>query len=269
MAALTITTFLPLCVVAQGDLMIMPRRLVFEGNRNIHEITLANTGQDTATYTVSFIQYHMTDDGEFETITEPRPGQMFADEHLRFFPRSVTLLPGESQIVRMQLRQTPGMAEGEYRSHILFRAVPDERPLGEEQAPQDPNAISIRLIPVFGITIPAIIRVGNVWATVTMSNLKLIEEPDIGPQLQITFSREGNKSVFGDITVDHKTPGGKTTRAGFVSGIAVYTPNTFRNLVFPLDIVEGAELTRGKLIVRFISSDDAQPEVFAEAELKL
>ena len=268
-AVLVASTFLPLCVIAQGDLMIMPRRLVFEENRRIHEITLANTGQDTATYSISFLQYHMTDDGNFETITEPLPGQMFADQYLRFFPRAVTLAPGESQIIRMQFRRRPGMAEGEYRSHIFFRAVPEERPLGEEEPVQDPTEISIRLIPVFGITIPAIIRKGNVWATVAISNLNIVKESINGPQLKLTFNREGNKSVFGDLTVDHISPDGSSTNIGFVSGIAIYTPNLIRNFTMPLVLSEGVDLSSGKLIIRFSSASDLQPEIFAEAELKL
>jgi len=53
----------PFTGMAQGDLMITPRRIVFEGNRDRQEITLANTGNDTARYTVSFVQYRMTPDG--------------------------------------------------------------------------------------------------------------------------------------------------------------------------------------------------------------
>ena len=104
---------LPLVSWGQGDLLVTPRRVVFEGNKQREEIILANMGQDTAAYSISFLQYRMTDDGAFQEITEPQPGELFADRYLRFFPRSVTLAPDESQVIRMQVRRLPNMAEGE------------------------------------------------------------------------------------------------------------------------------------------------------------
>lgn len=38
---------------AQGDLLITPRRVVFEGNKRSTDISLANIGKDTATYSIS------------------------------------------------------------------------------------------------------------------------------------------------------------------------------------------------------------------------
>jgi P pilus assembly chaperone PapD len=69
---------------AQGDLLITPRRVVFEGSKRSMDLNLANTGQDTAVYAISLIQIRMKEDGGFETITEPDPGQRFADRYLRF-----------------------------------------------------------------------------------------------------------------------------------------------------------------------------------------
>lgn len=260
--------FFPFSGIAQGDLLITPRRVVFEGNKQRQEITLANTGQDTATYSVSFVQYHMTEDGSFEVVTEPREGQLFADPYLRFFPRTVTLAPNESQIVRMQVRRMPGMADGEYRSHVYFRAVPVERPLGEEELQADSTAIGVRLTPIFGITIPVILRVGSTSANVTLTDLNLTEAEQ-GRQLQITFRREGNQSVYGDVTVDHQAPDGTIINVGTVRGIAVYTPNTIRRFTMPLNVPEGVDFSTGKLTIRYSSGSDTQAERFDEQTLIL
>ena len=269
MVLLCITGFMPLTMLAQGDLLITPRRVVFEGNNQRQEITLANTGQDTARYNISFVQYRMTEEGTFEQIESPDPGQMFADPYLRYFPRSVTLAPQESQVVRMQLRRLPDMQDGEYRSHMYFRAVPVERPLGEEDMLADTTAIGIRLTPIFGITIPVIIRVGSVSASISLSDLMLVKEEDMPSALEIVFNRQGNQSVFGDLTVDHISPSGTKTEVGLVRGIAVYTPNARRKFTLQLRNTEGVDLTKGKLLVRYTSASEARPEVFAEKELLL
>ena len=259
----------PLTLNAQGDLLITPRRVVFEGNRQRQEITLANTGQDTARYSISFVQYRMSEEGGFEQIESPDPGQLFADAYLRFFPRTVTLAPNESQVVRMQLRRLPDMVEGEYRSHMYFRAVPDEKPLGEEDILSDTTAIGIRLVPIFGITIPVIIRIGELEAGVKLSNLALKQNEDAPPEFSLTMNREGNQSVYGDLTIDYVPPGGEPIEVGVVRGIAVYTPNSKRNFTMQLQQPVGVDYSSGKLVVRYSSASEARPEMYDEQELLL
>ena len=99
---------------AQGNLLITPRRVVFEGSKRSVDLNLANTGIDTATYAISLIQIRMTTEGGFETITEPDPDQLFADKYIRFFPRSVTLGPNEGQIVKVQVSRFNELSPGEY-----------------------------------------------------------------------------------------------------------------------------------------------------------
>lgn len=254
-------------ILAQGDLLVTPRRIVFEGNKQSQEITLANTGSDTAKYNVSFVQYRMTESGAFEQISEPDSGQYFADKYLRVFPRSVTLGPNESQVIRMQFRKMPDMQQAEYRSHLYFRAVPDEKPLGEEDI--DSTSIGIRLIPVFGITIPVIARVGDLNSSVELSGLSLEHNNDTVPSLNITFQRTGNKSVFGDILVEWTSPSGKSVEVGVVRGIAVYTPNKTRKFTMKLRSLPDVEYTKGKLTVTYQAPTDLNSEIYDERDLIL
>ena len=262
--------FLPYKAGAQGDLLVTPRRVVLDGRTRSVDLSLANIGKDTATYTISFVQVRMTEDGGFETITEPDEGQKFASPYLRFFPRSVTLSPDEVQTVKIQATRTRELEPGEYRSHMYFRAVPKENPLGEEPAePQDPSSISIKLVPVFGITIPVIIRIGDTSANVTLSDLSLNFEKDTIPRLGFTFNRTGNSSVYGDIAIDHISSQGTVTRVGIANGVAVYTPNTKRRFEFNLNNNTGADLKSGRLLITYSAPSDVKPEKYAEAELTL
>lgn len=254
---------------AQGDLLITPRRVVFEGSKRSLDLNLANTGKDTATYAISIIQTRMKDDGGFETITEPDPDQLFADRFIRFFPRSVTLGPNEAQVVKIQLARSTGLAAGEYRSHFYFRSVPKIRPLGEKEAAIDTTSITVRLTPIFGITIPVIIRVGESTAKVTLSDLALDIVSDTIPSFNLVFNRTGNMSVYGDLAVDHISPQGKITRVGIANGVAVYTPNTTRKFRFNLNKVPGVDFRSGQLRVIYSTPSDVKPVRYAEAELTL
>lgn len=256
---------------AQGDLLITPRRVVFEGGSKLQEINLANSGKDTARYVISLVEVRMNENGTFEFINAPDSGQLFASNFLRFFPHSVVLPPKEAQVVKVQLQHTADLDTGEYRSHIYFRAVPKQQPLGEEKQLDSPQTISIKLIPVYGITIPVIIRVGKNNAAASISDISLTMEDTI-PKLSLTFHREGNMSVYGDLSVDHISPSGKVTPIGSLKGVAVYTPNRARQLHVALARVSGVNYHAGKLRLSYQEMPtqlNAKVEVLATSEIPL
>ena len=254
---------------SQGDLMITPRRVVFEGNRRSQELILANIGKDTAKYFISVVQIRMKDNGQFEQITAPDSGQFFADKYFRFFPRSVSLAPNESQTIKVQLSKTDKMASGEYRSHLFFRSEPNTKALGDDNQERDTSVLTIRLIPVFGITIPVIIRVGELNAKVTLSDIKMETVNDTLQRVNMLFSRSGNMSVYGDITVVHISDKGAKNTVGYVKGFAVYTPNQFRKFHVNLNNVKNVDWHHGKLHLIFSSESSPKGAPLAEAELQL
>lgn len=266
---LSVSSLLSTTLTAQGDLLITPRRVVFDANRRVAELNLANTGRDSATYNVSFVQYRMTEDGSFEEITEPDPGQFFADKNLRFFPRTVTLAPGEAQTVRMQVINRDRLEAGEYRSHVYFRAVPKEGALGMDEETADSTTLSIRLIPIFGITIPVILRVGESNTQVNISDMSLTKQDDTVNVLSFVFNREGNMSTYGDLRVTHISHSGVSTPVGAVNGVAVYTPNSKRRFSMILQNNKEVDLHSGSLLLEYLSQTDRGPQKLAESSLQL
>jgi P pilus assembly chaperone PapD len=256
-------------IMAQGNLLIMPRRVVFEGSKKSEDLTLVNTGKDTSKYVVSIVQLRMKEDGSVEPITKPDSGQYFADKYLRFFPRTVLLGPNETQLVKMQLTRADKLSPGEYRSHVYFRAIPKETPLGETAASKDTSNVSIQLKPVFGITIPVIIRTGENTTKVSLIGLSLEMSKDTVPKFKLTFKRTGNMSVFGDLKVEHISAQGTVTAVGLIKGIAVYTPLTERRFQANLDKVPGIDWHSGKLRVIYETPVDVKAAKLAEAELVL
>ena len=248
---------------AQGNLLITPRRVVFEGNKKSQEINLANIGKDSANYLISFIQIKMKDDGSFERITEAEEGQNFADKNLRFFPRSVMLAPNEAQTIKIQLIKSNDLQPGEYRSHLYMRANPPQTPLGEEIKNDNDSTLSVRLVPVFGISIPVIIRKGESDATVKITDVAVKQEKDSLYSADITFNRAGNMSVYGDVYVDHISPEGVTTRVGNIKGMAVYTPNATRRFHLLLEKNVMVNYKKGKLKVTYYDQS-IKPQLLAE-----
>lgn len=252
---------------AQGNLMVTPRRVVFEGNKQKEVLNLINMGKETATYSVSFVQKSMKEDGSFLDITEAESGQQFADPYLRIFPREITLAPNEGQAIVLQYRRKTDMKAGEYRSHLYFRSEKDYTALGDNSAAKDSKSLSVQLIPIFGMSIPVIIRTGETDVTASLSDLKLETQDQTAQNLSFTVNRTGNISLYGDILVQFFPEKGKPYKIGAINGLGVYTSINKRNVSLRLDSVEGKSLTKGKLTVTYRSNGDDKDVVYAATDL--
>lgn len=253
--------------LAQGDLLVFPKRLVFEGRSKTEQINLANTGKETSTYNVSFVEFRMNEAGGFEEIKEPDLGQQFATPFLRVYPRQVTLAPNESQTVKVQLVNTGELEVGEYRSHLYFRAVKNTKPLGQEKMEGDTNALSVKIETVFGVSIATIIRKGDSDTAVTISALEYENKEDLGTFLHFNINRIGNMSAYGDITISYMSTQDKWYEVGKIKGIGVYTPGTLRKNKILLQKPAGVNFNGGKFKVVYTSNEGT--ELIAEKELDL
>ncbi|MDP4290416.1 MAG: hypothetical protein Q8908_04985 [Bacteroidota bacterium] len=254
---------------AQADLMINPNRVVFDDSKQREEISLVNMGKDTATFSITFVQRKMKEDGSFEALAKPEPGQMLAEPYVRVYPRHVTLAPGEPQLIVLQYRRQAGMAPGEYRSHLYFRAEPTEKPVEGIQGESKPDLLIINLNPIYGITIPVIIRIGQGIAGATLSDIKLNNQ-ESAPTLQFTINRSGNLSTYGDLTVEYNTTFGRTYRVGYVKGVGVYTNLNKRQIAIKLNAPSGNPLKNGTLKIRYANVEDSRrPVVYTEGTLDI
>src|SRR3546814_2488763 len=83
---------------------------------------------------------------------------------------------------------------------MLFRAVPDVVPAVAAEAKPAGAGVSIALTPIYGITIPVIVRVGDLGAAAAIGEAWVSEGAD-GPAFNFDLSRTGDRSVYGDIEV--------------------------------------------------------------------
>jgi hypothetical protein len=263
-----ITGLLASSLYAQGDLLITPNRLVFKPNKVKEIINLVNTGSTKETYLVSFVERSMNENGSFTIVTKPEPGQNFAQPHLRIYPRTITLKPGEGQVVMLQRRRNSKNQTGEYRSHLYFRSTTDYSALGKT-INDTVTGVSVKLRPIFGMTIPVIFHSGKVSATATLSELKLESEKNIN-KINFTLNRVGNKSLYGDFTVEYFPVKGKSTTIAKINGVAIYTTIKKRFMSLNLPTTPLINFKEGTIKVIYKTRPGEQKQsIFAESILNL
>ena len=254
-------------VFAQSDLLVTPFRVVFEGNKQKELLNLVNMGKDTTVYSISFVQKNMNEDGSFVTIEELVPDQNFADPFIRIFPRQITLGPQEAQTIIVQYRKKADMAAGEYRSHLYFRSEKDYKALGDKSGGKDTKSLSVQLIPIYGMSIPVIIRTGETNASATLSDLKLETQVGTYQNLNLNINRSGNISLYGDLQVEFIPEKGKANVIATVTGVGVYTNLSRRNISLRLDVLKVGKLTKGKLKVTYSIGGGEKALVYAVSSL--
>lgn len=241
-----------------GDLMIVPTRIVLEGRTRAAEVMLKNAGTAPATYRILLQEMEMGPDGKLQE-RHKKEGELTAADIIRYSPRQVDLAPGEGQIVRIQVRKPENLPDGEYRSHMLCRAIPAAEPPPSTDAVSGKQELSITIKPIYGISIPIIVRSGETSASVSMSDFAFNPAPSAEylPTFILQLHRTGNRSVMGDIEVAVESGGSikKGSVLGLNKGVAVYNNLDKRQVVMPLTLEKSAKLAGTRLKVTFTPKD--------------
>lgn len=235
---------------AAGDLLIAPTRVVLDGARGT-EVILNNIGAETATYRISLELRRMPEAGALEEVDPAQANEREAAAlgMISYAPRRVTLPPNQPQSIRIGVRAPEGLPDGEYRAHMLFRAIPDARPA--VQTATSNEGVTIALTPIYGVTIPVIVRQGSLTATAAIANPRLIAD-DEGPALEVTLTRNGTRSVYGRIRVSRA---GLSTPILEARGIAVYAETARRTVSLPVS-PETAAALKGPVRIEYLEDQD-------------
>ena len=231
---------------AQGDLLVAPTRVIIN-NAGSAEVVLSNIGTQPATYRISAELRRMDEDGDFTEIAEAdaNPAEKTALAMITFAPRRVTLLPGQPQAVRISIRPPEGVADGEYRVHLNFRAIPTAAKVDSAESAAPATGVTIKLVPVYGITIPVFVRRGRLDVAASIGAPHLIRS-DAGTFIELDLNRTGPRSVYGELI--GKAADG--TVLFDLRGIAVYPEIGRRKVRIPV-AVELVPKAKGRVTVEY------------------
>lgn len=258
------------CSPAFADLMLHPTRIVFDKNARAAQVQLINNGSKPASYRISVVNRRMLESGQIAPADTAVEGERFADGMLHYSPRQVTLQPGTAQTVRIMLRKPAGLADGEYRSHLLFDKLPDvEGSASIENRGTADGQVGVVIQTLVGAAMPVIVRHGNLSANVSLDGLSLQKDAAGFPKLALRLQREGDSSVYGDLSVTFTPRGGKPQGLAQVSGIAVFTPNRVRQVTLPLQVPAGVALAGGVIEAVYRDRPEAGGRPLAQASFAL
>jgi len=259
------TLALPAVAPAQGDLLVAPTRVVMSGG-GATQVILSNIGATPATYRISLELRRMTAEGNFDDVetSAATAAEQAAMAMVTYAPRRITLQPGQPQSVRISARPGAELPNGEYRVHMMFRAIPDPTLAAKAIEQTDQSTFAIKLIPIYGLTIPLIVRKGQLSAAAAIANPR-VERRDGVTTFKVDLQRTGDRSVFGDITIAPRG-GGKPFYTA--KGFAVYPELNSRTVSLQLASDEAAAFT-GPVHIEYREPAEAGGKLMAALDATL
>ena len=124
-----------------------------------------------------------------------------AADMIVYAPRRVTLAPHEPQAIRIAARPPQGLPDGEYRVHLLFRAIPPATPVVQAAAERARKGPAVPADPGLRSHHP-----GDRAARQSPGHRRHRQRPSRQKQgrripLFLDLSRSGTRSTFGEVRV--------------------------------------------------------------------
>jgi fimbrial chaperone protein len=191
-----------------ANLLINPTRVVLSPSDRTADVTLINTSTTTNTYRIGWVEKKAKEAGGYDDLSpEAAANFPIASSMIRYSPKQVTLKAGERQTIKLAIRRPQGLANGEYRSHLLFKALP---PADAEQAEGRDNSTSLKINILLTFAIPVVVQQGSLNYQVTLNNASISYNPaNKSGAVNLNMARTGTSSVIGNIDAYWTPKGGK------------------------------------------------------------
>ncbi|MDQ7074792.1 MAG: hypothetical protein Q9O24_06470 [Gammaproteobacteria bacterium] len=264
---LTSLSFTPpaFTAIASGGLSAFPKRVEFSSHQKNSVLNLTNNGNKTTKYRIQLVDFIHDKKGNLQAIptTKLPPNYHSAKKIVRYSPRQITIRPGESQAIRLLVRRSRNLAEGEYRSFIYFQALPDKQKTAnniQTLTQSDTDSVHITPIVLQSLALPIVVQQGKLSANAQIKTLTLIREDPKNPSIKLHLSRSGNRSLYGEVEIKQ---GDKTV--GLAKGLTLYNPYKERTFNVPLD---ADKLQSGEILtVTYRGLDRDAGTTFATGEI--
>jgi len=243
---------------AHANLLISPTRIAFDERQRVAQVIIINNSDEYKTYRLAWEEKKAKPVGGYTRLESETPHPTALSTMVRMSPSQVRLAPGKRQIVKLALRKPQNLVEQEYRSHLLFQALPNE-----SKSQREGQGMGIKIDLILSYSIPVILRQGTSLPEVNIQSVSL-DKSDDKKSLLMTIAREGKYSSFGKVEVFYKANNrNEEVTVAMVNDYSIYPEVSLGKLA--LNIFDPAAITSpGKLRIVYSGLKEYRGQVFAE-----
>lgn len=245
--------------LSHANLLIKPFRAVLDKDTRTAEITLLNSSTEIKTYNIQWEEKLQTASGGYTDVSE---SQFSASDFIRHSPRQVTIKPGEYQKIKLRLRMPKTLAPGEYRSHLMMKAIASLPKINDK----DTKGMKVQIIPQLSFSIPIIVRNGVVNSKTEITSLNIKKDKKDKQSIAVMLSHEGDYSTYGSLYAYMKVGNQKTQQIGEAHNIAVFRESKQRQANIILQV---PSIPKGAVVqVLYKGDDEFDSQILAKAAMR-
>jgi fimbrial chaperone protein len=252
---------------AQADMLISPMRVAIKDRERSAQVVLINTSSKPKSYRLEWLQKRaLSIGGYLDLDIEQAANFSTSSEMIRMSPRQVTLQPGARQMIKLAVRRPKDLADGEYRSHLQFTALPSNA------GTNNTENTGIKLNLLLNYTIPVIVRKGPPDVNVIISDAKIKHSVVKGKtkyDVAVSMTRSGKNSPHGSL-VAYWTPNQtkEETKVGELNHVNIYTElkQATRQIFWQLP---STTPKNGQLRIIYKGGQEYRGRIFAEKTINL
>ncbi len=249
----------------QANLQVFPTRIFLSEKSASSHVTLKNPTNETLKFRISAAFYKMSVSGEMSKVEKPTEADPALTNYLQFSPKTISIGPGETQVVRMMVKKTPADFLGDHYAHLHFE------PMDSTAIKKEKEAATMVLQGRVAIAIPVVYRKGATDLQISLDQMSLKKNKE-GVNVNVLIKNSGKSFSYGDIVLRaiHK---GQPIEVRKVTGISSYLPQRQWNLQIPQARwtelkKETEDLKDTTFLLTYSSNPDEEKAFAAKVELK-
>ena len=243
---------------ATANLLISPTRVSFDERQRSAKVTVINSSEEYRTYRVVWSEKLALPGGGYQTLSEPVATSL--SPMARLSPKQIRLAPGERQTVKIAIRKPKNLAKGEYRSHLLFQALPNEDKAAKA---------GLKVNMILSFSIPVIYREQGELPKVAFQTAEIVEDSlNKKPKIAVKLTEEQGFSSYGRLSAYVTNSAGKQEKIAEIGNLSLY-PEIEQATVL-LDLFSGKQMPKqGNIELKYQGADEYEGVDFGSYSLPI
>ncbi|MCF2916640.1 fimbria/pilus periplasmic chaperone [Pseudoalteromonas sp. Cn5-37] len=230
---------------ATANLLISPTRVSFDERQRSAKVTVINSSEEYRTYRVVWSEKLALPGGGYQTLSEPVTTSL--SPMARLSPKQIRLAPGERQTIKIAIRKPKDLAKGEYRSHLLFQALPNEDKAAKA---------GLKVNMILSFSIPVVYREQGELPKVAFQTAEIVEDSlNKKPKIAVKLTEQQGFSSYGRLSAYITNSAGKQEKIAEIGNLSLY-PEVEQATVL-LDLFSGKQLPKqGNIELKYQGADE-------------
>ncbi|WP_462174535.1 fimbria/pilus periplasmic chaperone [Pseudoalteromonas gelatinilytica] len=243
---------------ATANLLISPTRVSFDERHRSAKVTVINSSEEYRTYRVVWSEKLALPGGGYQTLSEPVARSL--SPMARLSPKQIRLAPGERQTIKIAIRKPKDLAKGEYRSHLLFQALPNEDKAAKA---------GLKVNMILSFSIPIVYREQGELPKVAFQTAEIVEDSvNKTPKIAVKLTEKQGFSSYGRLSAYVTNSAGEQEKIAEIGNLSLY-PEIEQATVL-LDLFSGKQLPKqGDIELKYEGADEYEGVDFGSYSLSI